>query len=72
MASYRALLFMTKERFSELMGIVAIPLTEAELAEGWHFCEEMDGLVANSNDADGDCFCELNKHRSQPPEHLID
>lgn len=36
-------------------------LTDAELKEGWHFCNEMDGLLANCNDPSGDCFCELFK-----------
>lgn len=38
-------------------------LTEEEIKEGWHFCMEMDGLLANSNEPDGDCFCSLNTKR---------
>lgn len=55
---------MTGERFKQLMDDPEEPLTEKELADGWHFCSEMDGLLANSNDPKGDCFCELNKSRT--------
>lgn len=54
---------MTKERFKKLMDDQDEHLTQQELDEGWHFCNEMDGLLANSKDPDGDCFCELNKSR---------
>ncbi len=56
---------MTHERYVQLSGPRNIPLTLAEQAQGWHFCPEMDGLLANSNEVDGDCFCELNTRRTQ-------
>ena len=56
---------MTTERYNAITASYDEKLTEAEIVEGWHFCVEMDGLLANSNDAEGDCFCELNKHRKE-------
>ncbi len=41
-------------------------LTQDEIDEGWHYCDEMDGLLANSNDPNGDCFCSLRKGVEQP------
>ena len=56
---------MTKERYHQLMSADEddAKLTNEEMAEGWHWCWEMDGLLANSNEPNGDCFCELNKSR---------
>jgi hypothetical protein len=56
---------MTDERWKFLMSLEGLDafLTEQEIKEGWHFCSEMDGLLANRNEPDGDCFCELNKSR---------
>lgn len=56
---------MTEARFSELSDDSSLCLTTQEVKEGWHFCDEMDGLLANLNEKDGDCFCHLNKHRSK-------
>lgn len=57
---------MTKERYKFLMSMEGqtTTLTPEEVKEGWHFCDEMDGLLANSNEADGDCYCHLNKTRN--------
>jgi hypothetical protein len=55
---------MTPERFKELMEDDDQELTQEEILTGWHFCSDMDGLLANCNDPDGDCFCQLNKTRS--------
>jgi hypothetical protein len=57
---------MTDERYSELMNDDSTELTHDEIKEGWHFCPEMDGLLANPNIPDGDCFCEMNKSRIVP------
>ncbi len=54
---------MTWARHSELMLDDASSLTQDEINAGWHYCSEMDGLLANSNESDGDCFCDLNKLR---------
>ena len=59
---------MTTERWRTLMADDNLSLTEAEIAEGWHFCDEMDGLLANSKDAAGDCFCYLNDARHFPSQ----
>jgi len=48
---------MTDSRFKELMKDGE--LTNEEIQQGWHFCPEMDGLLANSKEPDGDCFCHL-------------
>jgi hypothetical protein len=39
---------MTKERFEELMDNTDLKLTNAEWREGWHFCDEFDGLLRNN------------------------
>ncbi len=54
---------MKNERFKQIMDDEEVTLTAEEIREGWHFCEEMDGVLANSNDPNGDCFCHLNTHR---------
>lgn len=54
---------MTTERYLEIVRNDETKLTPEEIKEGWHFCGEMDGLLANSNEPDGDCFCSLNKVR---------
>ena len=54
---------MTRERYRELFNDIEAKLTPEEVKEGWHFCTEMDGLVANYNEPDGDCFCSLNTKR---------
>jgi len=56
---------MTAVRFNQLMEDDGVLLSEKEMADGWHFCFSMDGLLANYNDPDGDCFCELNKSRKR-------
>ncbi len=57
---------MTDKRYHELMASDDLKLSQEEIAAGWHFCSEMDGLLANSNEADGDCFCTLNEKRFRP------
>lgn len=56
---------MTPERFKELMEDDDQKLTQEEILTGWHFCSDMDGLLANCNDPDGDCFCQLKKSRTE-------
>ncbi len=41
---------MTDTRFAELMKDDGAELTEAEVCEGWHFCNEFDGLLVNWRD----------------------
>jgi len=50
---------MSNERWHFLMKSNDAALTVLEILEGWHWCPEMDGLLANYNDPNGDCFCEL-------------
>ena len=52
---------MSEERYNFLMSKEGQneSLTQSEIDEGWHFCDEMDGLLANSKQPDGDCFCHL-------------
>lgn len=39
---------MTKERYDELMfGPEPQRLTSEEMKEGWHFCDELDGLLVS-------------------------
>ena len=48
---------MTDERYRFLMKNDEEPLTEEELAAGWHFCWEFDGLLRNNNEEDFKCDC---------------
>lgn len=50
---------MTDERWHQIMDGDDVKLTPEEFSEGWHFCPEMDGLLADSSDHHGDCFCSL-------------
>lgn len=52
---------MTRQRWIELWS--GGELTPEEIADGWHFCPEMDGLLANCKDPYGDCFCERQPER---------
>lgn len=51
---------MTKERYVDLMTNINLALTDAEVAEGWHFCNKLVGLLAKGNPAkqfcDDDCI----------------
>lgn len=58
---------MTDERWHDLMWNDEEKLTQQEISEGWHWCSGMDDLLANCNDPDGDCFCELRKTFSNIP-----
>lgn len=51
---------MTNQRFSELMNDDSKALTPEEIAEGWHFCSEFDGLLVNSNEPEDGQFCHAN------------
>lgn len=48
---------MTDERYHELMRSDDVELTKEELAEGWHFCIEFDGLLRNNNGDEFKCDC---------------
>lgn len=40
---------MTDERYYALMASDDLPLTKEEVAEGWHFCLEFDGLLVKGD-----------------------
>ena len=48
---------MKNKRYKELNGLVDHKLTDSEIKEGWHFCNEFDGLCRNSNEEDFKCDC---------------
>ena len=51
---------MTHERWTEVEKNQELKLTAQEIADGWHFCPEWDGLLVNSNDEEGEgaaCIC---------------
>ncbi len=57
---------MTYRRYNFLMRSGADdPLTEAEIAEGWHFCHEFDGLLV------GPGSCELQFCHCLDPQHEV-
>jgi hypothetical protein len=46
---------MTDERYNELMDNMDLSLTAEELAEGWHFCIEFDGLLVKGDPKEDYC-----------------
>ena len=40
---------MTDERYRELESDLSLSLTKDEVAEGWHFCLEFDGLLVKGD-----------------------
>ncbi len=48
---------MTDQRFELLMKSQTEQLTEAEIAEGWHFCPDWDGLLVQQGDFQAGEFC---------------
>lgn len=40
---------MTNERYNELMTNDKLSLTKEEVAIGWHFCNEFDGLLVKGD-----------------------
>jgi hypothetical protein len=65
---------MTQERWNELMkpfeGNEDMMLTAEELADGWHWCEEWDGLLINIDDREFEhCKCGF-MDRFRTPERI--
>lgn len=51
---------MTKERWEELERDVTLGLTPNEVAEGWHFCHDFDGLLVGPGMFERQfCTCDL-------------
>ena len=55
---------MTQERWNYLMqpfdGDESVMLTAQELANGWHWCDEWDGLLIHTDDVEFQhCKCEF-------------
>ena len=46
---------MNKKRYKELMNNIELKLTEEEIKEGWHFCEEWDGLLIHKSWKEAEC-----------------
>jgi hypothetical protein len=62
---------MTSARYKELMAENNVQLTEAEIDQGWHFCEDWDDLLVgpeeNSEWGDNvnECLCgAVNPHKN--------
>lgn len=55
---------MTEKRYNQLMRSNN-PLTDAEIEEGWHFCNEFDGLLV------GPHMSELNFCSCLDPHHKV-
>ena len=60
---------MTTERWNELMDETQVAsFTQAELADGWHFCQELDGCLHGPQPGGPtECWCG-HKMKSLPPE----
>lgn len=49
---------MKDERYLELERNPKAALTDDEIAEGWHFCEEWDGMLINDKWPEAEvCLC---------------
>jgi hypothetical protein len=46
---------MTDLRWSDLMNDDGLPLTSEEIAEGWHFCYDWDGLLVGPGMKEMEC-----------------
>ena len=65
---------MTQERWNYLMqpfdGDESVMLTAQELADGWHWCDEWDGLLIHADDREFDhCKCDFMK-KFRTPERM--
>ena len=65
---------MTQERWNYLMqpfhGDESVMLTAQELADGWHWCDEWDGLLIHSDDREFEhCECDFMK-KFRTPERM--
>lgn len=60
---------MTQQRWNWLMSFEGQneSLTEAEIKEGHHFCNEFDGLLRNSNEEEFKCTCNEYQSISKEP-----
>lgn len=49
---------MTKQRYHELMSNFELELTQEEVDEGWHFCNDWDGLLICKDWPESECcYC---------------
>lgn len=49
---------LTVERFHELENDWSLRLTKEEVAEGWHWCDDWDGLLIHPTMKEADaCLC---------------
>jgi hypothetical protein len=46
---------MTKERYNSLMWQNKSELTDSEIQEGWHWCNEFDGLLVGPGSFELNC-----------------
>lgn len=46
---------MTSERYDELLNNLELSLTAEEIQEGWHFCNEFDGLLVKGDPKEPIC-----------------
>ena len=65
---------MTQERWNYLMqpfdGDESVMLTAQELADGWHWCDEWDGLLIHTDDREFEhCKCDFMK-KFRTPERM--
>jgi len=65
---------MSEERWNYLMqpfdGDESVMLTAQELADGWHWCDEWDGLLIHADDREFEhCKCDFMK-KFRTPERI--
>jgi len=64
---------VTRERIVELNNDPKSRLTQSEFEEGWHFCDEFDGLLVGPGmSALHCCTCLCARHVPRPPMGPMD
>jgi hypothetical protein len=60
---------MTDDRYRALMSDDELRLTDEELREGWHFCDQFDGLLVGPGMPEMEtCHCRYLRCKGLPAE----
>ena len=60
---------MTANRWQELMAGTSGRITSAEIKQGWHWCNEFDLLLRNSNEEEFKCTCNQYQNLRNLPKY---
>ena len=51
---------MNFQRYYDIERNIGVELTQEELAQGWHFCPDWDGLLVKKGEPGGEpCGCQI-------------